>query len=1252
MGRPEKPLDPAAGAVRRFADELRALRRAAGGPTYRSMAGQGPYSAPTLSSAAAGARLPTLPVALAYAAACGGDPAHWERRWNAARTALDAETTEAAEAAGGSGDDGTDGPYPGLARIESGAPFHGRDELTAALTGLLAGRRFAALVGASGSGKSSLLRAGLVPALRTRTAPDDRTRTATDDPAPAVIRILTPGEHPAATHGKLFLPPAVEGDAVVVVDQFEEVFTLCHDAAERAEFIDLLLTARDAGSRLRVVVAVRADFYGRCAEHPALADALRASTLLLGPMSPEQLREAIVGPAQARRLVVERALTARVVADVAGEPGGLPLMSHALLEVWRRRRGRTLTLAAYEAIGGMRGAVAHTAERVFTGFTPRQAETARRLLLRLISPGDGTQDTGRPVPLAELRESAAEDTAPVLERLVRARLLTAEADTVRLSHEALITGWPRLGAWIEEDREKLRLHRRIAEAARTWDELGRDDGALLRGSQLTSARETFVAAGTDGTHPTAPELTTLEGSFLAASLAAHDRARRTAVRTTRRLRGLTAGLSVLLCLAVVAGLLAWQQSRTAGRRAQEAEARRIAAVAEAVRGSDPRTALRLSVAAWRIADLPETREALYGASAQRELDVFPSPRAEFLPNEDNTVWRRVSSDGRTLTVLGPDRTERWDVATRRRLPAYPGLGAYADRVVEVSPDTRSAAVRTRQGVRLWDLAAGRPTGPAFRPFATAENPYTGDFEGGFAPDGRSLALQSTRHDTVQLWDLRTGRLLASLPSAGGSAHGLTVSPDRRLLAFCPDTGPLQVWDIRQHRALRTPWTAAPGLCDVDAFLFTPDSRALAFDLGTGVRAWDVRTGRERPRIPAAGVTESAFSQDGAYVATLTPDEVLVWRTADPSSPVFRRPAAGAGPHHLTLDVPRRVLRYEEGTEPALAIRSFSLDGALDGALGPGDPGGDAATTARYSPDGSTLATAHPGRRYEVRLRSTATGRPLATLPGPTCDDCDRVMAFGPDSRTFAYASGPSALTIHPAGRRLRVDDVIGIALDARSVTVARSSSTSSTLERRSLAPGSAAWSTLYRARDSSLVATAPDGRLLTDEGNLIDPSSGRARRVTRGESHAVAAAFSPDGRRLAMADQGGRVTLWDGDGRRRLAVLTPGVSGLARTSLAFSPDSRTVAVGGPDGSLRLWDTSSPGSGGAPLPPAEGPVLALAFTGHGPAGRLHVTTPRRTLRTYDLGLPHTAETVCTRAGGGLSPAAWRTYLPGLPFRTTC
>ncbi|WDN56682.1 hypothetical protein [Streptomyces clavuligerus] len=1244
MGRREKPLDPAAGPVEAFAHELRALRRAAGSPTYRAMAEDTPYSAPTLSGAASGERLPSLPVTLAFVRACGGDEAAWtERRLKAA-----------ADGSATTPDDGTGAPYPGLARYgtEDRAHFFGREELVADLLELTRHHPVAALVGASGSGKSSLLRAGLVPAVQ-------------EDPATdaAVIRILTPGPAPFRTHQALLTP-----GALLLVDQFEEVFTLCRDPAERDAFIGLL-----TGPGRRAVLAVRADFSGRCAEHPALAAALKESVLLVGAMTPEQLRAAVVGPATAERLIVERELTARIVADAAGEPGGLPLLSHALLETWRRRRGRTLTAEAYEAIGGMRGAVAHTAEEVFTALGPHERQAARALLLRLISPGDATEDTRRSAARAELPPGPA--AGHVLERLVRARLLTVDDGTVDLAHEALIRGWPRLRGWIERDRDRLRLHRRLTDAARTWDRLGRDEGALYRGAQLAAAREAFApfpdGTAEDRAHPgstrrtlpvdggpdgAAIPLTDGERDFLTASLRADDDRLRAAQRAARRLRLLTAALSALLCLTAVAGLVIQRQNTVAERRAVESEARRIAETARSVRASDPRTALRLGLAAWRLAELPETRRALFEAADQPLTDRFDLPEipADLEPheNDDNSSWPVLSADGRTVSVVGPDRVARWDAATRARLPDLPGLGAAADRMLAIDPDARRVAYGNRDGVRIWDTAAGRPTGGPFGPRGSHQ-------EGWFGPGGR-LYVSYRPGAGLTLWDTRTGRRLLAVPGKQTPVRLVTLSADDGLLAFCPSGGRLQLWDTGSGRRLATP--GASGICAAESLVPAPDGRSFAVSTEGGVRVWDARTGRTLHRIPARGSATTAFGSDGTLLATLDSAGVGLWRltTGAPPRPLLRVPRGAMNLAELRIDPDTGALRSLE-YQPSLTLWTFAYDRAA--AQGPGAaPLGRAA----YSPDGTRLVTHRAGA---YRVRDAADGRVLAVLPGPGgavgCGECVP-MAFSPDGRHFGYADASGRLTVRDlvtgvsrsAPAPPSFDGGLSVGAGGTEIRASRSGPGHKSVDRLRLpergGSGSRGWSTLLAGVHGPVLGTTPEDAVLTGRRTLIEPRTGRARTVLPGAGHAHAVAFGPDGAHTALTGADGRVTLWRSGGRAPLAELAPADPAAAfrgrPPAPAFSPDSRWVALADTAGRITVRDTAAPRSPGLVVTTGRAPVLALAFSPDG--GELRVTTAHSVHRAHSLDPARAAAVVCARSGGGLGEEEWRTHLPHLPHRKTC
>ncbi|MDC2957924.1 hypothetical protein PO587_26040 [Streptomyces gilvifuscus] len=1239
MGRREKPVDPEAGPVQRLAHELRLLREKAGKPPYRKMAERAGYSTTALSQAAAGDQLPSLALVRAYAEVLDADPDAWERRWREADAEVRASSAE--ERA----------PYRGLARFEPGDSdlFFGRDKQVGELLGLVRAHRFAVVSGPSGSGKSSLLRAGLIPALRQAQGTD----------RPAVIRVLTPGEQPARTHAEALVPKDGgdgEGggpDTWVIVDQFEELFTLCHDRAERDRFLDLLLSAREPASRLRVAIAVRGDFYGHCGTHPHLAEAVGRATLLIGPMGRDELRDVITRPATAEGLNVERALTARVIDEVTDRPGALPMLSHALLETWRRRRGRTLTLAAYEEAGGVRGAIATTAEQVYGDFTPEQARTARRILLRLIAPGHGAADTRRPAARAEL----GPDSQDVLERLAAARLVTLDGDTVELAHEVLITGWPRLAGWIEEGRERLRAQRLLGESAGAWEQLDRDAGVLYRGARLAQAEELFGGFSQD-------DLAELERAFLDASRTARDAERDAEARATRRTRVLTAGLSAFLVLALAAGLLAWQRGRAGEAEAAKAAARRLATVAASLRSTDPRTAARLSVAAWRLAPLTESRSALLEALARPERDAFTDPQT------GENVRRFLTGQGRSLVTVTDGRVTVRGVADHRVTATY-HLPAGTE-VAEGGPDGRSLVVMGQDGDQLWNLAAGR---------AVAELGDTVDW----APDGSAyLTGPVDGAGSVRARRAGDGKPLftTDVPRALTTA---AVGPGGRLLALCTAGGTPQVWDTVHGRKLPGAWEKARGgVCGTGSgadggsrmLRFSADGRRLAAALGNTSTVWNVSDGREVADFASAGTTgftDAVLSPDGEFLATADDEEIAVWRLADGGGEVFHQPLAGAEVRGLAWDpdTSRRTLRYLDGA----TVRTYDVSDRLD-ARRQRTP----ADATALSPDGSVLATAvRSGSGYRFELRATGTRAVLArTSLGllPTDDgDGPPQPAYSPDGRFLAVADTVSS---HGSLRqrfsvwdvrahRVRTSFETSGAADRTVYALALGPGGRTLLAVRSTGGGSAAevWDTHDRRRTATLktvfqgsLALRPDGRLVVDSADQYAelPSGGMHGHALADGRQVTALAFSPDGTRLAAGDSTGHVTLWDGALRHRLGLLTgtsdtaPGSDAEAVSALAFSPDGSTLAVGGQYGTLRLWDTAGQEMLGTDLPTAGDEIDTLAFTDDGAS--LYAGGTDVLLQDFHVAPDDIARVLCSRAGGGLTEAQWRTYVSDVPYRQVC
>ncbi|MFI1147839.1 XRE family transcriptional regulator [Streptomyces sp. NPDC020817] len=889
MARKERPLEGEDGPLRQFAAALRRLRHEAGSPPYRDLAARAHYSVATLSGAASGRRLPSLDVTLSYVRACGGDAHEWERRWHAVAVRLSAQAPEPEEDPGEAGETGAHGtPYVGLAafRAEDAGLFFGRERLVEDLLATLARQRVVALVGASGAGKSSLLHAGLLPRLEARDAH-------------RAVRVLTPGPHPLGrVRQALAAHRADDGELVLIVDQFEEVFTVCADPDERDGCITALVeAARQPGSCCRVVLGVRADFYAHCTRYPALVEVLRDAQVLVGPMSAAELRRAVVEPARRAGLTVEGALQATLVAHAHGQVGALPLLSHALLETWRRRRGAALTLDGFHAAGGFEGALAQSAETLYASLSVRRQRLAQQVFVHLIALGEGTEDTKRPVARDELDEDA--DTTAVLARAARLRLLTLDDGRVELTHEALIRAWPRLRGWLTDDRERLRLHRRLTDAARAWEALGRDPGALYRGTRLELARDPAA------TRPIG--LTPVERAFLEASTAAEAAAGSAARRRARRLHTLVALLAALVVVAGVATGNAVRAEDEVTRQRNDAVAQNLADSATDLANTEQGLAVQLGLTAYRLSPTAKTRDGL----ASTLMTATPVHAKEVLA----LAYR---PDGRQLATASGDHTARlWRTHGTESPVAEATLSGHGDdvRTVSYRPDGRALATGSADGsVRLWDTAD--PSRPAVLASLTGQG---GDVRSlAYGPDGRTLATSGT-DGSVGLWDVAdTARpaLLARLAGHRDAVRSVAFSPDGRTLASAGEDRTVRLTDVADPRRPEPLAVLEGHDSAVFSVAFAPDGHTLAAASGgrTSIRLWDVTDLRyPAPLAVLAGHTDVvgsvAFSPDGRTLASASDDRtVRVWSVARPAHPGLLSTLTG----HLT----------------AVSSVAFSPDGAV------------------------------------------------------------------------------------------------------------------------------------------------------------------------------------------------------------------------------------------------------------------------------------------------------------------------------------
>ena len=1101
-------------------------------------------------------------------------------------------------------------PYKGLNYFdESDADlFVGREVLTTKLVERVLSmtvrdsfekRRFLAIVGASGSGKSSLVRAGLIPALRWNKQSADWH-----------VYIFTPTVHPleslatSLTHEsgsmittttlmddlaresrslQLFVKQRLQAEnhahVLLIVDQFEELFALCRLEAERFAFINnLLTTASEAAGQITIVVTLRADFYAHCANYPELREALAKNQEYIGAMNKEELCRAIEEPARRGRWELEPGLVDLLLHDVGQEPGALPLLSHALLETWQRRRGRILTLSGYASSGGVRGAIAETAETVFADqFTQAQQAIARRIFLRLTELSDetSTADTRRRAKLNELILKPEERiaTQAVLKALADARLITTSEDFAEVAHEALIREWPTLRNWLEDNREGLRLHRQLTEATQEWMDQDRAQDLLYRGARLAQAREyaasheeelnlserEFIAASTDHSEREIAERELQRQRELDSIRKLAETEKQSAIRLKIRNRVITSIGILAILLAVVANIFRVHSQADFTR----SEAQRLALEANnlMLNNGDSSLVALLSIRSLKMQYTPA------GDAVLTSLTGFETPPREFKGHTDFIYGVAISPDGTYLATGSVDQTIRlWDIATGKTVGILKGHTNAIEAVV-FSPDGKTLLSSSDDGTaRLWDVT----TGQTIRVFSTS----TVMGYAAFSPDG-NFFVAAYADATGRIWDVTTGKTVHILTGHTKGLARVAYSPDGNYVLTGSGDDTARLWDTATGQQVQV----FPGHTHgVSAVAFSPDGKYIATGDDPMVRLWDIATGQVVRDFSGhqAWVSGIRFSPDGQFLLTGSGDRTArLWDVAT-----------------------GQLIRILGGNTAVVQDVTFSPDGRL--AVTAGDdkiakvwslqtfPGGmqfaghnGRIWQASFSPDGKKIVTANED--FTARVWDVVTGQTLSGLSGHTAPV--RGAIFSPDGKMVLTTSEDTTARLWDvtSGKELR-----RFAGHMDTVYRAAFSPDGTYLITTGWDGTARVWDTqsgktllIYRGQSPSPVnriAFSPNGKTVvtsSDDGTarLWDPLTCQDLMVFKGHTDiATGVAFSPEGKYLVTSSRDSSVRLWGVATGKELRRFTGHIGYVY--GAAFSPDGKYILSGGADGTARLWDVKT------------------------------------------------------------------------------
>jgi len=1152
-------------------------------------------------------------------------------------------------------------PYRGMQffDVEHAPFFFGREALTEWLLNELRpssrpgqASRFLGIIGPSGSGKSSLARAGLIDALKKgkiegsetwptaicRPGPDplESLAVALSEKPPDALKLmesLSEDERSLHITTRLALKDSPsEKRLVVLIDQFEELFTLCQHEQSRQAFINNLLYATSAAPGQTVVVIVlRSDFYGRCADYPSLAAVLSDHQILVGPMTEEELRRAVERPAERVGCGFEPGLVELLLSHVQGQPGSLPLLQHALMELWERREGRRLTHAAYRGIGGVEGALELRAEDVYSRFTESEKKICQQVFLRLTQVGEGTEDARRRMSLNELMQTGhqEEEIESVIEALASAdaRLIAIEGGAelkgerlVEVTHEALIRTWERLRGWIEEDREFLLWRQRLQVSIAEWERTDLDPGALLRGASLRNAQRWLDKRSHD--------LSQEEREYIQSSaqqrqqiILAQSRQLANQSESIREQRPDLLPLSVLLAVETMrCSLTVSQPSLEADQALRSGLALLPRPVAQMIH-EDIVNAVAFSPDGVYLATASDGKIA-------RVWETMTGQEVTRMKHEGSVYAVAFSLDGKYLATASWDRTARvWETTTGQEMARIEHDNIVS--AVAFSPDGMHLATASRDNtVWVWETMTGQKV-------ARVKHGHL-VFAVAFSPDGVYLATAS-RDKTARMWETMTGQEVARMKHEN-SVSAVTFSPDGMHLATASDDDTARVWETMTGQEV----ARMKHEYSVYAVAFSPDGVHLTTaSRDRTIRVWESKTGQQVALMNyESSVYAVAFSPDGVHLATASGDIARGWEVMTRQEVARIRHegrvsavAFNSGRVHLATASGDIARVWEVMTPQEVACMSHS----------------DRVSAAAFSPDGEYLATASADTT--ARVWETMTGREVARVKH---EHRVSAVAFSPDGKYLATASRDNTARVWEAmngqevARMNHESSVYTVSFSPDGMHLATTSRDGTARVWETMTGQEVA--RMKHADVVSAVAFSPEGVHLATASwdttaRVWETMTGQEVTRIKHRNRVYTVAFSPDGEHLATASRDGTARVWETMTGREVARMRHEIDVYA---VAFSPDGIHLATGSWDGTARVWETMT-GQGVARMK-HESCVYTVAFSPDG----IHLATGSwdGTARVWLVWPEDLMAEACSRLTRNMTPGEWNQYMGHEPYRKTC